>query len=212
MNKCIDDYVGQQHGTRTIIGVKRNGSTSLIARCECGVIASVNMRILRTRGMPECMQCWMRRMRDTANINGQRHNGKRTKLYTCWRHMHERCKSQKAFAWERYGGRGIAVCQQWQEFAVFRDWAYENGYAEGLQIDRIDNDGHYEPVNCQWVSPSQNCNKRRTSHFITAWGETKTLAQWTCDPRCRAKGPTIRYRLRNGVPPETAISAVPITA
>jgi len=77
--------------------------------------------------------------------------------------MKARCEIPSATNWSYYGGRGIAVCEQWQDPSAFMEWAESNGYAEGLQIDRIDNDGNYEPGNCRFIPHVENSRKRSNS-------------------------------------------------
>ena len=77
-----------------------------------------------------------------------------------------------------WGGRGIAVCDEWKDdFMSFYTWAMNNGYKEGLQIDRIDNNGNYEPNNCQWVDRKQQARNRRSNITYTINGETKCIAE-----------------------------------
>jgi hypothetical protein len=74
--------------------------------------------------------------------------------------MRQRCGDSNCSRYKYYGARGIAVCKEWaNDFSVFRDWAIQNGYSEGLTIDRIDNDGVYEPTNCRWITFSENIRK-----------------------------------------------------
>jgi hypothetical protein len=86
-----------------------------------------------------------------------------TPLHRVWNNMIVRCEWPRAKNWHRYGGRGISVCSEWRNSAkAFIDWALAHGYQRGLQIDRIDNDGHYEPTNCRFVTNKEN--QRNKSH------------------------------------------------
>lgn len=101
------------------------------------------------------------------------------KLWGVWQGMRNRCENPNADGWERYGGRGIKVCDEWQDSsAAFIEWAVKNGYKEGLQLDRIDNGGNYNPENCQWITPKENSRKRRNTVNLTIDGETRSVAEW----------------------------------
>lgn len=84
------------------------------------------------------------------------HGRQPRRLYTTWKGMRQRVNDPNAYGYPWYGGKGVEICAEWADFAAFRDWALENGYTEGLSIDRIDSDGHYEPGNCRWVTRSEN--------------------------------------------------------
>ena len=107
-----------------------------------------------------------------------KHGGRHTRLYNIWRSMRQRCNNPKASNYGRYGGRGITVCQEWNSFIAFSDWAYMNGYCENLTLDRIDNMGNYEPTNCQWVSYVVQNRNRRDNVRLTYNGDTHTIAEW----------------------------------
>lgn len=91
-------------------------------------------------------------------------------LYHTWCAMRQRCRNHKNPKYPRYGGRGITICEEWETAKGFYDWAVANGWAEGLQIDRINNDGNYCPENCRWVTRSENSRRKSTTKIdmITA--------------------------------------------
>lgn len=101
------------------------------------------------------------------------------KLYWCWKAIKQRCLNPKNAAYKNYGARGIGICDEWMRFDPFCEWALNNGWEEGLDIDRIDNDGDYSPDNCRWTTRMQNINNRRCSVFINVGGETHTIAEWS---------------------------------
>jgi hypothetical protein len=131
-----------------------------------------------------------------------------TSLYNAWRNMNRRCDNVNAPQYKDWGGRGIAVCEEWKnDYVAFRSWALNNGYCEGLCLDREDNDGNYTPDNCRWVQHKRNSRNRRNNRIISAFGEEKTLADWVDDPRCKVKYATLFYRLKRGLPAEVSITA-----
>ena len=106
------------------------------------------------------MHYWRWRTHGDPLINLKpRHHKSETQAYRTWQHMKSRCLNPKTVRYKNYGGRGISVCDRWQDFKNF--YADMGDRPPGLQIDRIDNDGNYEPGNCQWVTPKENSNNRR---------------------------------------------------
>lgn len=102
----------------------------------------------------------------------------RKKLYGAWKNMLYRCNNPNHSRYEDYGGRGITVCEEWHDFETFYKWSVENGHSEKLSLDRVNNDGMYEPSNCQWSSILEQQNNRRGNHIITINGESKTTQEW----------------------------------
>lgn len=114
-----------------------------------------------------------------TNNGNYKHGGKGTKLYEVWYTMRRRCNCPNSKAYKYYGGKGITVCKEWDtDFSVFQKWAIENGYTEGLSIDRIDVTGNYEPSNCRWATRKEQSNNKTTTLKIEHKGETRTLSEW----------------------------------
>lgn len=102
-----------------------------------------------------------------------------TRIYNIWIDMKKRCYNTKSNRYKRYGGRGITVCDEWlHNPKAFFEWSIENGYADNLTIDRIDNDGNYEPGNCRWITQKEQQRNTSRNRFITANGVRKTMAEW----------------------------------
>lgn len=117
--------------------------------------------------------------------------------------MRYRCSNQNNQAYKDYGGRGIKVCQEWQDFSNFREWALANGYTDELTIDRIDVNGDYCPDNCRWASRKTQMNNRRCTPHYDVGDEKLTMSeisQITGIPRS-----TIMNRIRRGWPLSRAI-------
>lgn len=112
----------------------------------------------------------------TANWN-YKHGETKTRLFKIWSSMHERCERPKHSHYKDYGGRGIKVCDEWSEYIVFAEWARANGYTDNLTIDRIDNNGNYEPSNCRWVTEKEQHNNKRSNRIIEYQGKRYTLTQ-----------------------------------
>lgn len=102
-----------------------------------------------------------------------------TKLLGVWRTMKQRCLNPNNPKYKSYGGRGIKVCNEWSTFKRFEIWAKENGYREGLSIDRIDNNKGYTPENCRWVNRITQQNNMRSNHFLEYSNERHTISEWS---------------------------------
>lgn len=131
-----------------------------------------------------------------GNKYGETHGLSKTKLYKIWLNMKSRCYNKTATRYERYGGRGIFVCDEWKNnFMNFYNWACNNGYIEGLSIERIDiNDGYY-PQNCKWITKSEQSKNTCRTHLITYNHETKCVEDWCKE--LGLKSNTILERAKN---------------
>ncbi len=136
--------------------------------------------------------------------HGQRH----TRLYDVWRSMRSRCGNPNNNRYDIYGGRGIAVCKEWNDFENFYSWAVKNGYNENLTIDRKDVDKGYEPLNCRWVTQRTQQNNRSNNRFVEFNGVSHTLGEWSEITGIRLA--TIWARLSKGWSIERTLTTTPI--
>lgn len=144
------------------VGMK-NGAYVWECVCDCGNTAFVDVRHLSSGHTQSC-GC---NRREGTKKPAYSHGLCRTRLYRIWGNMKTRCLNPRAYNYSYYGGKGIAICEEWlHSFEAFYDWAMGNGYKDGLTIDRKDSNGDYCPSNCQWITQSQNAaraNKKRWS-------------------------------------------------
>lgn len=124
-------------------------------------------------------------------------------LYKRWASMKSRCNNPRMAQYHDYGGRGITVCDEWSQYAPFEVWALASGYAEELELDRIDNDQGYSPSNCRWVSRKTNQqNSRQSKRWVVdgveytsirdaaqACGVGKSTIRRWCEGRTDTKKP-----------------------
>lgn len=141
--------------------------------CDCGTERKVPASSLRG-GLSTSCGCYNKEI-----ISRPKKHGKaKEKIYWIWHSMIQRCEDEKNSQYRLYGGRGIVVCPEWHDSSCFIEWALNNGYQEGLTIDRIDSNGNYEPNNCRWVNWEVQANNTRRNHYVEIGGVTKTVAQW----------------------------------
>ena len=110
--------------------------------------------------------------------HGDRPKGKKKRLYHIWLGMRERCNNPNHGQYPRYGGKGIKVCADWEEYASFREWALSNGYSDDLTLDRRDNNVGYSPENCRWATRKEQANNRSSNHLLSLNGESHNIEWW----------------------------------
>lgn len=209
MGKIID-LTGKKFGRLTILElvpkkIKHDATRQAfwLCQCDCGNTHIAGSKSLRNGDTPSCGCITKERL--------TKHGGYGTRLYNILDKMKYRCNNDKSKDYKHYGARGIKVCNEWQDatngFINFYKWATNNGYRNNLSIDRINNDGDYEPNNCRWVDNATQSNNRRTNRLITYKGVTKTLAQWSNSTGISSA--TIRERLRRGWTIEQSLTTSP---
>lgn len=115
-----------------------------------------------------------------------------TRLYRCWRNMHDRCLNPKNKEFSNYGARGISICKEWSDFSVFYRWAVSNGYRDDLTIDRIDVNQGYSPQNCRWTNAYNQSRNRTDNVWITIDGKRMIQEDWAKELNISSS--LIRYR------------------
>jgi hypothetical protein len=205
------DISNNRYGKLVAIERSKNisGKTAWKCKCDCGNITYVSTSNLTCNRIKSCGCLKLEKLLERSTTHNQRH----THLYDVWKSIRQRCNNPKNRGYHNYGGRGITICEEWDKsFETFYKWSYANGYSTEnqkdeklkLTIDRIDNNGNYEPSNCRWVDRKTQASNTRIAKFFTINGETKCFSEW-----CRIFGihrATFDRRIKNGWSIEKAIT------
>ena len=144
----------------TIISVapKRGRRIYVLCKCDCGKEKEIRLDGVISGKIESC-NCFQKTKVSECNTT---HGLSGHPLHKTWRNIKGRCYNPKSHGFEHWGGRGIIICDEWlNEFKLFYDWCIGNGWKKGLSIDRINNNGNYEPLNCRIVTHQENnCNTR----------------------------------------------------
>ena len=208
------EWVGRKYGHLTI---KKYANGYFNCVCDCGRKTRVQPTHLIEGKTKTCAEqgCEFRYrvLSEKSITHGQSH----TRLYKVWQGMISRCTNSNMDNYADYGGRGIRVCPEWNDFVPFYEWAMKSGFDESksgfeCSIDRIDVNGNYEPSNCRWADAKvQRYNQRphkphRCKHVWTIDGETKPAKDWCAEYGLSV--PMVMYRVKTkGMAPEQALTA-----
>lgn len=171
------NLVGKKFGRLEVLekATPLNGHTRWRCVCDCGKECIVHGTSLKAGTTISC-GCFKRENAKEL-YSTVRQNDKN--LYAVWNGIKQRCFNENNKSFHNYGGRGITMDSEWiNNYEAFYNWAMDNGYKKGLQIDRIDNDGDYTPSNCRFVDNFIQANNKRNIALYTINGETKSLPQW----------------------------------
>lgn len=169
---AFKDLTGQKFERLIVIcPTKKRSSAHVIwlCKCNCGNLTEVSSDSLQSGNTKSC-GC-LQKERTMNNKFGFKH-GDATyagmlRLYRIWKNISQRCYNKNQPAYKYYGGRGITICDEWRNYENFKNWALVTGYADNLTIDRINNDGNYEPTNCHWITQSENSKKPKHKYEKT---------------------------------------------
>lgn len=164
--------IGKKFGKLTVI--KEIEENKYLCKCDCGKETITYSSHLITGHTKSC-GCNKKQVGDNLRTHGL----STTRLYIIWKHMVERCCNKNNKSYCNYGNRGIKVCYNWRtDFTNFYNWAIDNGYVNGLTIERIDNNGNYEPNNCRWATNKEQQRNKRNNNLVTFNGETLCISEW----------------------------------
>lgn len=209
MSKCLD-IVGKVFGHVTVkeyLGFIPNKNTgrlynTYLCRCGCGKEWEV-VRQSFIGKKRKIKSCGCNNLRHEIGLRSKTHGLSKHRIHRLWSSMRSRCYNKNNLKYPRYGGRGIIVCERWNEFINF--YNDMGACPEGYSLDRIDVNGNYEPANCRWVDQKTQQNNRGNNRKLTFNGETKNVTEWGKLTGIPSK--IIRQRIdRDGMTTEEALT------
>lgn len=212
---AIVDRTGERYGKLVVFeyAYTKKRKAYWKCRCDCGnekIVSGSNLQSGNTKscgcGEEENRKEHMAKFTVEHRIHGLSN----TRLHHTWRHMIDRCSNRNNKDYSSYGGRGISICNEWlgeNGFQNFYEWAIEHGYDDTLSIDRINNDGDYEPNNCRWIDDAGQANNRRTNKILAIGGKSQTFAEWC--KQCGIGYYKVRDRMDSGWTAEEALELKP---
>ena len=169
--------IGDRFNSWEYIGVSSCGKSRYgHFRCECGCEKDVSVFSVVSGKSKSCGNCNANKLGITQK--------QYTKISSALRRAITRCYNPNYVEYSRYGGRGISVCNEWLNSTfAFVSWSLQNGWKDGLSLDRVDNDEGYSPNNCRWATAKQQASNRSNCIFIEHNGEKLSMMEW-CERFC----------------------------
>ena len=200
------DHGGQRFGRLTVLcrDGARSGYVTWRCRCDCGAECVVTGQHLRRGSTTSCGCVARQETVRRATKHGHVAGGRMPPEYRCWASMIARCVNSRAASYPDYGGRGIAVCERWRgDFAAFLEDMGRKPSPDH-SIDRINNDGNYEPSNCKWSTRSEQQRNRRSTATLTIGEHRRPVVEWSEITGLTPKA--IQNRIASGWPAEKILS------
>lgn len=180
------NLIGRNFGRLTVVAespsrVSKSGyrTTMWECKCVCGNTVVVRAKCLLS-GVTKSCGCLQR---EQLSARSSKHREFGTRLYNIWDSMRQRCNNPNHKSYYNYGGRGITICEEWENYSNFLQWALSSGYDDKAPrgkctLDRIDVNKSYTPSNCRWTNMKTQSNNKRNTIYITFNGKTRTLTNW----------------------------------
>jgi hypothetical protein len=151
-----------------------NGRKKVECLCECGIKKFIRVDSIKNQISCGCYIPSHKGVHNSSYKDGRSAD----KLYNVWFAIKNRINSPKCKEYKYYGGRGIKMCDEWYDYAVFKKWAFGNGYKDGLTIEREKVNEDYCPENCSWITKLEQAQNKRNTVYIYYRGQKKTIRQW----------------------------------
>lgn len=213
LEQKIKNSIGIKIGKLTIVDISHkpnDGKTYVKCHCDCGNFVDVlpNKLFGGQAKSCGCSKSKNELLKNNSSTSSGNFKDGRTKnpLYGIWKKMLDRCENPSAKHYDRYGGRGIKVCDEWHDFWKFVSWSDSvGGRPKGYTIDRIDNDGDYCPDNCRWADWNTQTSNKSSNRYIEFNGKKQTIHQWAIETGLNEQ--TLTNRINRGWPIEKALTS-----
>lgn len=200
------DLTGRTFNALTVLYRAENRGHKVMWHCKCACGREIDVWQSHLKEGQKSCGCMTKQL---ISESSKTHGESNTRLYSIWHRMRDRCNNPRQKDYDRYGGRGIQICEEWNDYEAFKRWAIQAGYDENAPfmqctIDRINNNKGYSPDNCRWATAKEQANNRSSNHWMTYHGETHNMSEWA--DITGIDKVTIMSRLRRGWSDERALS------
>lgn len=201
MGKFVDMIGYEFNGCKVIRQAHKDKTSKWYWECQC--FCGEKFLTLGTtirKGEVKSCGCYRRGILKKQRDENKTHGDSKSRLFRIWSNMKNRCNNDKdKQKYKNYGGRGIKVCDEWNNnYDNFKKWALNNDYKEFLSIDRIDNDGDYEPSNCRWTDMKTQSRNKRNNINVFYKGKYRTISEIAEIEKCSKY--KLYYRLKHNIP------------